>query len=438
MVSILKRWISALFSYIHFKKRSKMRLLFIVTSFWAYGELQIAMDFATGMKNAGNAVQFLIPPSHTKKVESKGFSYQVLIPNAGKLNRILFQDIELTYQPTHIVLSDFLNYAFCERHYGVTEKDITLYSGLIGTFDLYDFALAGKQVDTYGFRAKEMAKLNIDSYDFLLQPCPVNQTDSKKNANIFRYRMFQDICPRTEEEKEKARTFFKIAEEEKIILMTGAVWQSSFRPYAKVKQIVETVDNAVLKLIEGLPKTYKIYWIGPRCSPFSNKDNRIKQIDSLPAEQFEMLADAADVFLSMNYISTSMVRAALHGIPVVLLGNSFVKRDGKQWSLENRKNNSIVAGMEEVYPFRMFPVGWYSFLKPTVQKNSFYQLTKCTEIFETTNVIETVKQMACMNFEQCQFRLENYKQKWNLLPTVQEFKDFMECEKIGADGGNIV
>ena len=27
-----------------------MRLLFIVTSFWAYGELQIAMDFATGMK----------------------------------------------------------------------------------------------------------------------------------------------------------------------------------------------------------------------------------------------------------------------------------------------------------------------------------------------------------------------------------------------------
>ena len=50
----------------------------------------------------------------------------------------------------------------------------------------------------------------------------------------------------------------------------------------------------------------------------------------------------------MNYISTSMVRAALHGIPVVLLGNSFVKRDGKQWSLENRKNNSIVAGMEEV------------------------------------------------------------------------------------------
>ena len=92
--------------------------------------------------------------------------------------------------------------AFCERHYGVTEKDITLFSGLIGTFDLYDFALAGKQVDTYGFRAKEMAKLNIDSYDFLLQPCPVNQTDSKKNANIFRYRMFQDICPRTEEEKE--------------------------------------------------------------------------------------------------------------------------------------------------------------------------------------------------------------------------------------------
>ena len=150
-----------------------------------------------------------------------------------------------------------------------------------------------------------------------------------------------------------------------------------------------------------------------------------------------MLVDAADVFLSMNYISTSMVRAALHGIPVVLLGNSFVKRDGKQWSVVNRKNNRVVAGMEEVYPFRMFPVGWYSFLEPIVQKNSFYQLTQCAEIFETTDAIEIVKQMACMSLTQCRFRLENYKQEWNLLPTVQKFEDFMECRRISADGGNI-
>ena len=39
-------------------------VLFIVTSFWAYGELAIATEFARQMPGSGYRPLFLIPPSH--------------------------------------------------------------------------------------------------------------------------------------------------------------------------------------------------------------------------------------------------------------------------------------------------------------------------------------------------------------------------------------
>lgn len=43
------------------------------------------------------------------------------------------------------------------------------------------------------------------------------------------------------------------------------------------------------------------------------------------------------LLVSTNYISTSMIRAALRGIPVALLGNSFLKRPGEFRSLIGHK-----------------------------------------------------------------------------------------------------
>lgn len=396
-----------------------MRFLFIVTSYWAYGELQIATDFATQLLALGNKVMFLIPPSHVEKVRANNLTYRKLIPNAAALNRILLHDIENTFKPSFVVLSDFLNYAFCEKHYGLTEEDLSVFSGRIGAFDLYDFALAGKKIDTYGFRSKEISKLNISNYDFLLQPCPVNQVDNDKASNCFRYRIFDGIPARTEEEYKNARAKLGIKSSEKLVVMTSAVWQSSFKPYPQVKEMVLEVDDVIMKMIQKLPQNYKIFWVGPRHKEFQDGMVQIHYVKSLQPTQFEMLVDGADVFVSTNYISTSMIRAALRGIPVVLLGNSFIKRPGEFRSLRNHRNLDRLKDINIVYPYRMFPVGWYSFLEAVVRGNSFYKLTRCIEVFDDDEVLEAVMSVASKSFKQSLDCLNMYKSKWSELPSIE-------------------
>ncbi|HPU64066.1 MAG TPA: DUF6365 family protein [Mobilitalea sp.] len=398
-----------------------MRFLFIVTSFWAYGELQIAVDFARQVMALGHQVLFLIPPSHVGKLKAGNMPYQILIPNGTLLNRILFKDIENTYQPTHIVLSDILNFSFCERHYGLTEADLEIFAGFIGGFDLYDFANAGKSIDTYGFRAKEMTRINIESYDFLLMPCPVNQVVKKAYGIRFPYRIFDGIKVRTPDEIAKAKINIGLEHDKKLIIITGSTWQSSFRPYRNVKEMVDAVDEAVMRAIGMLPEHYQVLWIGPRHRPLPKDLSQIKQIKSLPPLQFEQFMSAADVFLSANYISTSMVRAALMGCPVVLLGNSYIKKSGKFRSLAGlpKPEPDLLNDMDRIYPFRMFPVGWYSFLEPVVKGNHFYKLTRCVEVFNFEEVYKNIIDAAAESYEESIGKLNSYKDKWLELPSVE-------------------
>lgn len=412
-----------------------MRFLFIVTSFWAYGEMQIAKDFARQVEALGHQVMYLIPPSHTGKVIARNMRYQILIPNGATLNRVLLQDIENTYHPTHIVLSDILNFAFCERHYGLTEADLAIFSGFIGGFDLYNYAEAGKRIDTYGFRAKEMSRINIERYDFLLMPCPVNQVSIKDSRTQFSYRLFDGIKARMSSTIMNARERVGIKEGEKLVIMTGSAWQSSFRPYNNVKEMVDGVDQAVMQMIAQLPENYKVFWIGPRHRAVTEKLTKVKQINSLPPSQFEIIVDSADVFVSENFISTSMIRAALRGVPVVLLANSYVKRSGELRSLAGHQELDQLKYLDRIYPFRMFPVGWYSFLEPVVKGNPFYKLTRCAEVFDIKEAYETVSDSASEKEEESIKRLKQYKEKWLELPSVKSIVSSMnQITKRFTDG----
>jgi hypothetical protein len=371
-------------------------VVFIVTSFWAYGELCIAIDFAHRLKNAGINPIFIIPPSHEGMVRQNHFYYQLLIPKAAKLNRIILKEVEILYQPKAIFLADFLNYSFCEQHYGLTMDDLSIFSGKIGAFDLYDFETAHGCVDTYGFQAKNMKRLSVNDYDILLQPCPVNHISSPKSPNVFRYGLFGNITERVEEDIEKNRFKIGLKRDERMILMTSAIWQHTYRSYHEVEPFIKACYRALEKIISGLPCNYKIFLVGAS-SIFKNcGDQRFIQINQMPPEQFYQLMMAADVFVSNNYISTSMLKIVLSGIPTLLLKNSFLKRNGVQRWVNGAKLKppKLLADCSLAYPFRMYPVGWYKFLEHIVRENPFYSLLLQAELFETQGVIQKIRRLA--------------------------------------------
>ena len=105
---------------------------YIVTSFWAYGELLMAIDLAERQRAAGIEPVLIIPPSHVTMADAKGMRYETLIPGSRKLNVMLLHDVQRRFRPSAVILADALNYSFCERHYGLRLEDLDVFKAAGG------------------------------------------------------------------------------------------------------------------------------------------------------------------------------------------------------------------------------------------------------------------------------------------------------------------
>lgn len=352
-----------------------MNATFIVTSFWAYGELLIGLEFAKRLKEHEYDIHFFIPPSHKLILEQEGLDYTILIPNAGAINRILFQDHELRIHPEFIILSDFLNYNFCERHYGLKKEDLSIFSGRLGTFDNFDWSLEKRPMDTYGFPASIASKVNVEDYGFQLIPCPIANSKMKNSKTRFYYPLIEQYIKYNEVEKRKERELLGISADQKIILLTSASWQETYKQYNHVVDFVNEVNHKVNEILQEMSQYAKILCIGSKNSYGLKQSENVMMLDSVAPKEFERYIKACDVFVSLNLTSTTLAKIACSGIPCLVLTHA---KNGEQGS---------------DYPYRMFPVGWYSFLEPVCRNNAYMNLLEEADVFQKEEVVSLLKKM---------------------------------------------
>jgi hypothetical protein len=403
--------------------KSMKTICFIVTSFWAYGELTIALEFALRIRKAGYEPVFLIPPSHENILKQNNIRYLTLVPGSRKLNLVLLNEIKLTYEPAAVVLSDFLNYHFCERHYGLTVDDLAIFPGKIGVFDIYDFEATRGGVDTYGFYAKNMKNLSLKSYEFLLQPCPVNHFEKRKEKE-FRYSLFHRLESRTKEEKESARRSLGITGDQKILLITSAIWQQKYRAHKDIVPFVTACNKMLEDVLDTLPGDTRVISVGHQTLYPDRKTDRFTHYDKMLPEEFRRVTSAADLYVSNNYISTSMIKMVLSGIPTLLIQNSIFKKNGtiKWYKYKNRNLPGILDRCPVAYPFRLFPVGWYRFLDGIFKNNPFFSLMLQPELFAAEELREKILKIL-ENQEMFDDRRNAYLESLKKLPSIEkEFK----------------
>lgn len=327
-----------------------------------------------------------MPPSHAEAVASRGVPFVTLVPNARKLNLMLLHEMEQLYRPEAVVLSDFLNFSFAERHYGLRTEDLDVFSGGISAFDIYDFAATEGRVDTYGFYAKNMRGLTLDRYERLLQPCPVIPPSPSSEGRAYRYPLFAETPEHSVlADRERARDELGLPRGSKVILVTSALWQTTFRANTDVLPFIRACRAATDRLLASVSDRATVISVGAAGAGTLAPIPGLRHYDHLPAREFERVVTACNVLVANNYISTSMAKMVLRGVPTLLLQSSVMKRPGtapRWFGHGERPLPAELDGVERAYPFRMFPVGWHAFLRSVVHANPFYRIMRHAELFD--------------------------------------------------------
>lgn len=382
---------------------SRPVVLFIVTSFWAHGELTIAVEFARRFDRMRFDSLFLIPPSHRRMMSGTGLRYQILIPLAAKINKCLLRDIKETWRPTLVVLADFLNFDFCERHYGLRREDLDIFTCPLGTFDNFSWGRPGSWMDTYGFVAHVQGEITLDGLRFRLRPCPLNKPPAPGDraaagSRIYPYPLF-DLTTLAERARgaarRQARRELAIPSGKPLILLAGAQWQCMHSAYAAATGFVQACTAALEQLLRGLLQDATVVAVG---SPLVFRDASppgFHYMGELHPLRFRRLAEAADLHISTNVTSVSLHRLALSGVQSVVLYSSLMKTESGIRSVAGNElpmayRDGFPRSVGSLYPFYMFPVGWYSFLRSLVAGNPFMDFVPRIEIFHEQHALRTI------------------------------------------------
>lgn len=363
-------------------------VLFIVTSFWAYGEYAIAAEFAARMAGTGFRPLFLIPPTHRGYATAAGLDHRVLIPKGAKINRIQLSDIEHVHRPALVVLADFMNYGFCDRHYGLTRADLAVFDCPIGTFDDFSWGREDAWLDTYGFRAKQEEEISVEGLAFRLRPCPLNNPlELGAGPDVHTYSMLENVTDIGRGQRAAVRRELGLVKDRPVVLVAGAAWQHTPKTYPLVTAFVEASRAMFEHLLTRLLEHADVLAMGSQLAFKGAVPDGFHALGPVPPERFGRLLQAVDLHISNNLVSVSLHRAALRGIPSVVLGNSLHKKDGRlNWDLPSAPPvtefaQSVLDGVDYLYRCQMFPVGWHHFLTPLLAGNPFADLVPRLETF---------------------------------------------------------
>lgn len=352
-------------------------VLFVVTSFWAYGELTIATEFARRMAGTGFRPLFLIPPNHRRLIADAGLEHQIMIPGAGKINRMLLHDIATVVRPALVVLADFLNFDFCDRHYGLRRTDLAVFDCPIGTFDDFSWGRDGAWMDTYGFKAKYEGDITLDGLSFRLRPCPLNNPFDEVPADVHPYPLLEDVTDVPRTERAGVRAELGLTGDRPVVLVAGATWQRMHAAYPHVTSFVNACNAMLEGLLSRLLRHADVLAVGPRLVFHDRTPDGFHPLGPVEPDRFRRLVQAVDLHISNNIVSVSLHRLALGGIPSVTLVNS----------------RRAVEGVDYAYPCRMFPVGWFHFLDSLLDSNPFGGLVPEVEIFDEEAALATIVPM---------------------------------------------
>lgn len=112
------------------------------------------------------------------------------------------------------------------------------------------------------------------------------------------------------------------------------------------------------------------------------------------------MLQAADAVLSLNIGGTTVWRAVMSGVPAMVLGNSCRLRDvtdiDRVEALAGGFTDFVrdaVSDVVPLHPFRMWPLGFYSFLRPLLTGNPYADAVAQAEVLDERAVVDGLEDL---------------------------------------------
>ena len=403
-------------------------------------ETDTALRFSSDLEQMGISSHFIAFPSQARQIRAQGGSVSELGLRKSDNSRLV-KEVCQTLQPQWVFVADAitLNFWFGPSHlfdigwisYGSDRSQVI-------AFDHFGLSLKEGLIPICNHthvesKFKWLQTTQLAEIALVAIPCPFGfptvhrSSEGRQAVWFFRGETFM----RREESLAAAfKTSLGLGEHEKLILLEVSGW-----PLQIAQAFTENLNEWIAHLARGteilfqtIQGTATIIVVSPYPLfplPIRLGDVRFINLDLIPDELFLIYLLSADLFVTTNAFSKSLINAATSGTRAAL----FVPRGrenyaGSAFSSEYLSwcNTTIECFPELMHPCYVFPLGWEEIVSPHLRENPFFSFVGLLDLSDPDEAANTLNGLLSNHQSQQvreQLRLE-YLKEVALLPKPHE------------------
>lgn len=360
-----------------------IKILFITLGHLSGGEFTIAFEFSKRLSPKKYDVCFLTSKKGEKYLIENQIKHVTLeqlgVSSLGEdkvRNRAITEKLLQEFRPDYIIASDVYTLWYSYTWTGLNMEMFQDYGIPFGSFDSYEFGSTDYVQDYYGGYKAVLPKL-IDQCDFVIRYCPINKLGNADQRIKYTY-LYERASLPDQAKREEFHKKYRPNGNEKVIFMTNSDWESlNVNRLPALSNLLQWTPRIIMNYLADLDEKITIIHIGPHSweLPQEVKSQIVYyHYPFLSPQEFDDLLSLSDLFITTNVISSTLAKAVYRFIPSIVLQNDkLIDFNRLSGSLSKMPPwyQKMAQEVKIVYPFRLFPFGWFHFLETVLSNNDY-------------------------------------------------------------------
>lgn len=289
-----------------------------------------------------------------------------------------------------IVLCDFLTTNYTLRRFGVDPAFLFDFGLPVLTLDTWEHGKTGTVVDVFGGQEWDIGSW-IGRTAGRLIPVPIGSVDVPGA-----YCSLPDPLKIGRPTRRHIRSNLGVDADSKAVLFCTADWQHGAQGPNRPK-VSTQLPQILAGYLARLGPNIRLIHVGPTELPI-DMDGRYLWMPPMRPTDFDRLLNSVDMVLSANVSATSLGKAIALGIPVLVVRNSYSAKTVEE--LEAVVPGGITPGVRAwagdclpLYPFSMWPLGFWKFLRPLLDFNPYCSAINMVELTDDSGFLDVCRSL---------------------------------------------
>jgi hypothetical protein len=350
-----------------------------------FGETLLGIGLAQKLGDAGDDVVFLTRESAGMAMGAAPFPRQVISDAALPLLRLYLDSMVSEHRPSTIILADYFTTVFGLEAAGLDFHHLLSYKRPIVAIDTWAMRESGFTIDLFQRSNRVVPDWSHD-LDLTVTPVPI--------AMPRRGGTYYSALPEQHKIAPKVRRHIRrdlgLVDKDRAILFCTSQWQHARFRSRHANRLARQLPLLISHYVAQLGPHAHFIHVGPQRYSL-DLHGRYHWLPPLVPQEFDTLLGSVDLLLTANISATTLAKAVAIGTPAVALVNSeslsgVRDLNGHAATLSSGARSWLEEALP-IYPFYLWPLGYFKFLKPVLADNDYSQTFSIVEALREREVM---------------------------------------------------